>query len=68
MRDFGRVPSKVYRIDVATGHSKLWTEVGPTNLTGVQNIFRLFYTPDERSYVYSFDRTMAQLYLADGLR
>jgi len=67
-RDFGRVPAKIYRIDVATGHIRLWTEIGPTNLTGVQNIFRLFYTPDERSYVYSFDRTVAQLYLADGLR
>jgi eukaryotic-like serine/threonine-protein kinase len=68
VRDFGRVPAKIYRVDVATGNTKLWTEVGPTNLTGVQNILRLFYTPDERSYVYSFDRTVAQLYLADGLR
>lgn len=68
VRDFGKVPAKIYRIDIATGHTKLWTEVGPTNLTGVQNILRLFYTPDERSYVYSFDRTVAQLYLADGLR
>jgi WD40 repeat protein len=68
VRDFGQIPAKVYRIDVATGHTKLWTEVGPTNLTGVQHILRLFYTPDERSYVYSFDRTVAQLYLADGLR
>ncbi|HEY6390386.1 MAG TPA: winged helix-turn-helix domain-containing protein [Bryobacteraceae bacterium] len=67
-RDFGRVPAKIFRIDVATGHTRLWAEVGPTNLTGVQNILRLFYTPDERSYVYSFDRTVAQLYLADGLR
>jgi DNA-binding winged helix-turn-helix (wHTH) protein/Tol biopolymer transport system component len=68
VRDFGRVPAKVYRIDVATGRSKLWTEIGPTNLTGIQNIYRLFCTPDERSYVYSFDRMVAQLYLADGLR
>jgi WD40 repeat protein len=68
VRDFGGVPAKVYRIDVATGRSKLWTEIGPTNLTGVQNIYRLFCTPDERSYVYSFDRMVAQLYLADGLR
>jgi len=68
VRDFGRLPAKIFRIDVATGHTKLWTELGPTNLTGVQNILRLFYTPDERSYVYSFDRTVAQLYLADGLR
>jgi len=67
-RDFGRIPVKVYRIDAATGHTKLWTEVGPTNLTGVQHILRLFYTPDERSYVYSFERSVAQLYLADGLR
>jgi Tol biopolymer transport system component len=67
-RDHGGVPAKLYRIDVASGRTKPWTEIGPKNLTGVQNIFRLHYSPDERSYVYSFDRVIAQLYLADGLR
>jgi Tol biopolymer transport system component len=68
VRDFGRVPAKLYRVDIASGHTKPWTEIGPKNLTGVQSIFRLHYSPDEQSYVYSFDRVVAQLYLADGLR
>jgi hypothetical protein len=67
LREFGRVPAKLYRVDVASERVKPWTEIGPRNLTGVQSIFRLHYSPDERSYVYSFDRIVAQLYLADGL-
>jgi DNA-binding winged helix-turn-helix (wHTH) protein/Tol biopolymer transport system component len=67
VRDFGRVPAKLYRVDVASSRVKPWTEIGPKNLTGVQGIFRLHYSPDERCYVYSFDRVVAQLYLADGL-
>ena len=68
VRDMGSVPARVSRIDLASGRAKAWREIGPANLTGVQAIFRLFFTPDLRSYVYSFDRMLVQLYLAEGLK
>ncbi|HLK19630.1 MAG TPA: hypothetical protein VKT81_11760, partial [Bryobacteraceae bacterium] len=68
VRDSRSVPAKVSSIDVATGRIKPWREIGPSNLTGVQALYRLFVTPDLKSYVYSFDRMLVQLYLAEGLK
>lgn len=68
VRDSRGVPAKVSTIDVATGRMKPWREIGPSNLTGVQAIYRLYVTPDLKAYVYSFDRMLVQLYLAEGLK
>jgi eukaryotic-like serine/threonine-protein kinase len=65
-RDLGPVPATIYRIDVSSGRLKRWQSIGPAEGTGVQDIIRLFYTPDGNSYVYSFERLMAQLYLTEG--
>jgi len=62
------VPARISSIDLVTGRAKFWREIGPTNLNGVQAIYKLLITPDMRSYVYSFDRVLVQLYLADGLK
>ena len=68
VRESRSVPGRISTIDVATGRAKPWREIGPSNLNGVQAIYRLFVTPDLKSYVYSFDRMLVQLYLADGLK
>ncbi len=68
VRESRSVPGRISAIDVATGRAKPWREIGPSNLNGVQAIYRLFVTPDLKSYVYSFDRMLVQLYLADGLK
>jgi eukaryotic-like serine/threonine-protein kinase len=68
VRDMRSVPAQVSSIDLATGRAKVWREIGPANLTGVQAIYNLFITPDLRSYVYSFDRMLVKLYLAEGLK
>ncbi len=67
-RDMGQVPAHVFEIDMTTGRERPWKEVAPSNLNGVQTVYRLFYTPNWRSYVYSFQRSLSQLYLADGLK
>jgi DNA-binding winged helix-turn-helix (wHTH) protein/Tol biopolymer transport system component len=63
IRDWRGVPAHLYRVDLATGRSKRWRDIGPSNAEG---IIRLFYTPDERSYVYSFIRSPDTLYVASG--
>jgi hypothetical protein len=68
VRDMRSLPARVSSIDVATGASKPWREIGPSNLTGVEAIYRLMVTPDLRSYVYSADRVLVQLFLAEGLK
>ena len=66
VRDMGSVPATIYRIDLSSGHLKRWQRIGPAEPTGVQGIPRLFYTPDGNSYVYSFGRYTAQLYITEG--
>jgi hypothetical protein len=51
---------------VSSGRLTRWQRIGPAEATGVQAILRLFYTPDGNSYVYSFERHMAQLYITEG--
>jgi hypothetical protein len=66
VRDLGAVPATLYRIDLADGRITEWKTIGPANSSGVASIIRLLYTPNQRSYVYSYQRNLAQLYLADG--
>ena len=66
VRDVGTRPVHVYRVDLASGLTKIWREIGPSNPIGLQSIIRLFFAPDERSYVYSFNRTLSKLYLVTG--
>jgi Tol biopolymer transport system component len=66
VRDLGAVPATLYRVDLSSGRSAEWKTIGPANPSGVQTIVRLLYTPNEKSYVYSYQRNLSQLYLADG--
>jgi hypothetical protein len=66
VRDLGALPATLYQIDLPTGHVKPWKKIRPSDLAGLRAIVRLFVTPDERFYAYSFERDLAQLYLTDG--
>ncbi len=63
----GELPAKVYRLDVATGRKELWRELMPADPAGVSNIVPL-PTPDGGSYVYSYGRTLSDLFLVEGLK
>ncbi|MEO8347455.1 MAG: protein kinase [Acidobacteriota bacterium] len=62
------VPAKVYRLDVSTGERSLWKELTPPDPAGVLLIGPILMTPDGKSYVYSYRRTLDELFLAEGLR
>jgi Tol biopolymer transport system component/predicted Ser/Thr protein kinase len=64
----GEVPAKVYKLDLATGKKTLWKEIVPLDATGVSTIGPILMTPDGKSYVYGFHRTLGDLYLVDGLK
>jgi hypothetical protein len=57
----------IFSVDVATGDRKLWKEIVPTDPAGFWGITSFFIAADERSYVYSYQRTMADLYVIRGL-
>jgi Tol biopolymer transport system component/predicted Ser/Thr protein kinase len=64
----GEVPSKVYQLELATGKKTLWKQIVPVDPTGVSTIGPILITPDGKTYVYGFHRTLGDLYLVEGLK
>jgi len=64
----GEVPAKVYRLELATGKRIVWKEIAPLDPTGVSTIGPILITPDGKTYVYGFHRTLGDLYLVEGLK
>jgi tricorn protease-like protein len=64
----GVVPSKVYRMSISSGRMEVWKELNPADSTGVLAVIAVVSTTDGRSYAYSFDRWLSDLYLVDGLK
>jgi Tol biopolymer transport system component len=63
----GEVPAKIYRLDLATGKRSLWKQLVPGDAAGVATIGPILVTPDGKTFVYGFHRTLADLYLVEGL-
>jgi dipeptidyl aminopeptidase/acylaminoacyl peptidase len=64
----GEVPAKVYRLDLGTGNKSVWKQIAPLDPTGVSTIGPILMTPDGKTYVYGFHRTVGDLYLVEGLK
>jgi dipeptidyl aminopeptidase/acylaminoacyl peptidase len=64
----GEMPAKVYRLELATGKRTLWKQFLPADPAGVATVGPILITPDGKSYVYGFHRTLADLYLVEGLK
>jgi len=68
VRRRGDIPQRVMKLDVATGRKELWKELMPPDPAGVWLVSPVWVTPDEKYYVYGFARSLADLYVVDGLR
>jgi Tol biopolymer transport system component/predicted Ser/Thr protein kinase len=64
----GEVPAKVYQLELATGRKTVWKQIVPVDPTGVSTIGPILMTPDGKTYVYGFHRTLGDLYLVEGLK
>jgi eukaryotic-like serine/threonine-protein kinase len=64
----GELPAKVYKLDLATGKKDLWKQLMPSDPAGVERIGPILLTPDGKTYVYGYHRTLADLYLVEGLK
>jgi eukaryotic-like serine/threonine-protein kinase len=64
----GEVPAKVYQLDLATGKKTTRQQIVPVDTTGVSTIGPIQTTPDGKTYVYGFHRTLGDLYLVEGLK
>ena len=68
VHNFAGLPSKITRVDLATGKRTEWKQIFPADAAGVDAIGGIAITPDEKSYVYSYSRTLSDLYVVDGLK
>jgi Tol biopolymer transport system component len=64
----GDLPAKVYRLDLGTSQKQLWRELMPADNAGVTDIGPILITPDAKTYVYEYGRTLSDLYLVEGLK
>lgn len=62
------VPAKIFRVNLKTGKRELWKEIRPSDPGGIQGLSPILFTPDLRSFVYSYRRVLCDLYLVDGLK
>jgi Tol biopolymer transport system component len=62
------IPGRVQRLDVATGKKEFVREVMPADGSGIVDISPVILTPDAKSYVYGFQRTLSDLYVIDGVK
>ena len=59
---------RAYLVDVDTGRQELWKEIRPPDPAGFLGVGPLIVAADGRSYYYSYQRELADLYLIEGLR
>jgi Tol biopolymer transport system component len=64
----GDIPARVYRVDIATGKRTLWKSLEPADSAGIDTVGRVNLSLDTKSYVYSYVRTLSDLYLVEGLK
>jgi hypothetical protein len=64
----GRLPTRIFHLDLAAGTMTLWTELAPPDRAGVVGVSAFSATPDGSAYAYSFSRSLCDLYVVEGLR
>jgi eukaryotic-like serine/threonine-protein kinase len=68
VQNFAGLPGVVSRVDLATGKRTIWKEIVPADSAGVDSISGVEITPDAKSYVYSYVRTLSDLYVVEGVK
>ena len=58
----------VYWLDIATGRRQLVATLGPNDPAGVTAVLNVRMTADGKSYAYSFDRELSDLFVVEGVR
>jgi eukaryotic-like serine/threonine-protein kinase len=65
---WGRIPVQVARIDLSTGRRQPVTKFAPIDPAGLTGFVAARITPDGKSYAYTYERLLSELYLVDGTR
>ena len=64
----GTYPTSVFRLELATGKRELLKELTPPDPAGISNVAPPAIAADGRTYAYSYNRILSDLFLAEGLK
>jgi len=62
------LPMRVMKLELATGKRDRVRELAPGDPAGVTRLANVAFTPDGRSWIMSYGRTLSTLFVATGLR
>jgi eukaryotic-like serine/threonine-protein kinase len=62
------IPAQLDRISLDTGQRERWRELRPPDLTGVAPIDSVHVAENGTAYVYSYIRTLSDLYVVSGIQ
>jgi len=62
----GELPTQVSKLDTSTGQRTPFRQIIPSDLAGVETIGPILLTPDGKTCVYGYHRTLSDLYLVEG--
>jgi len=68
LSDPSELPTRVHKVDLATGRRELWREILPLDRVGVAGVEKIVLTPDATAYAYSYVQFRSDLYLVKGLQ
>jgi eukaryotic-like serine/threonine-protein kinase len=63
-----QIPLKLCKVNLETGRKELLKELNPADPAGILGSINVLMTPDAKAYIYSFTRSLSDLYLVKGLQ
>ncbi|HKU24426.1 MAG TPA: hypothetical protein VJQ54_03085, partial [Candidatus Sulfotelmatobacter sp.] len=64
---FGEFPSRIYKVEIATGKESFVKELKPGVPAGVVLVAPIIASSDGHRFAYSYNQTLSSLYLVSGL-
>jgi predicted Ser/Thr protein kinase len=64
----GELPTQISKLDINTGQRTPFRQLMPSDPAGVETIGPILLTPDGKTCVYGYHRTLSDLYLVEGLK
>ena len=64
----GAIPLRIERVTLPSGNRDFVRTLGPAELSGVYSVNNPVLSEDEKSYAYSFSRTLSHLFIVEGAR
>jgi Tol biopolymer transport system component len=66
--DVGETRATLSRLDIATGARQAMRKIGPADAAAVTTVGPIVSSADGKTYVYSYARSLSDLFLVDGVK